>query len=300
LSSPFTYKYFTSHDSLKIRYGYTEIKGAQSKGVILLLHGRAEFMEKYNEIVIEFNKRGYNVISFDWRGQGLSGRQTENRKKGYVKNFNDYLLDLKILFDKFVLPKKQTVYLLSHSMGGHIGLRFLHDYPDLVKKAVFASPMFDIKTFLFSRLVTRAVTQKACDAGFSEYFVLGGKKYDSTNSNIKKNILSHDFEKLSIQANEIVKNPDLAIGGATWGWLNAAYNSIDILMEKDYVSSIKTPTLIFNAKKDKLVRKESQEQISTRLPDCSYISINNAFHEIMFEKQDIRDIFWDRFYKFIS
>ncbi|MCK5097709.1 MAG: alpha/beta hydrolase, partial [Desulfobacteraceae bacterium] len=225
MQTPFTYNYFTSHDSIKLRYGYTDIKEFNSKGLVLLLHGRAEFMEKYNEVAIFLNSKGYDVISFDWRGQGLSEREIDNRKKGYVKDFNDYLLDLKIFFDKIIGHKNKDIFLLSHSMGGHIGLRFLHDYPNLIKKAVFASPMFDIKTFLFSRLITRALTKKACDAGFSKYYVLGGKKYDSKNSNLKKNILSHDFKKLSIQANEIEKNPDLALGGATWGWLNAAYKS---------------------------------------------------------------------------
>ncbi len=300
MQTPFTYSYFTSHDSLKIRYGYTDIKEFNSKGIILLLHGRAEFIEKYNQIALFLNNKGYDVISFDWRGQGLSERETNNRKKGYVKDFNDYLLDLKLLFDKIVHSKNKDVFLLSHSMGGHIGLRFLHDYPNYIKKAVLASPMCDIKTFLFSGLLTRALTQKACNAGFSEYFVLGGKKYDSTQSKLKKNILSHDFKKLSIQANEIEKNPDLALGGATWGWLNAAYKSIDILLQKNYGSNIKTPVLIVNAQKDKLVSKTSQEKIYNRLPTCSYVSIKNSFHEIMFEKKDIRDTFWKHFDRFID
>ncbi|MCK5312660.1 MAG: alpha/beta hydrolase [Desulfobacteraceae bacterium] len=300
MQTPFIYNYFTSHDSLKIRYGYTDIKELNSKGIILLLHGRAEFIEKYNEVAIFLNNKGYDVISFDWRGQGLSERQTDNRKKGYVKDFNDYLLDLKFFFETIIKPKNKDIFLLSHSMGGHIALRFLHDYPHFIKKAVFASPMFDIKTFLFSRVITRALTQKACKAGFSEYFVLGGKKYDSTHSKLKKNILSHDFKKFSIQANEIEKNPDLALGGATWGWLNAAYKSIDIVMEDDYGSTITTPVLIINAQKDKLVRKKSQEKIYNRLPICSYVSIENAFHEIMFETKEIRDTFWSHFDRFIN
>ncbi|MCK5099035.1 MAG: alpha/beta hydrolase, partial [Desulfobacteraceae bacterium] len=80
---------------MKIRYGYTDIKEKNLKGLVLLLHGRAEFMEKYKEIVSSLNNKGYDVISFDWRGQGLSARETDNRQKGYVKDFNDYLLDLK-------------------------------------------------------------------------------------------------------------------------------------------------------------------------------------------------------------
>ena len=300
MQNSFIYKYFTTHDSLKIRYGYTDIKEKNLKGLVLLLHGRAEFMEKYKEIVVFLNNKGYDVISFDWRGQGLSARETDNRQKGYVKDFNDYLLDLKLFFDKIIKPKNQNLVLLSHSMGGHIGLRFLHDYPNLVKKAVFVSPMFNIKTYLFPKFITKTITQKACHAGFSEYFVLGGKKYDSTRSNQKKNILTHDFKKFSIQAKEIKKNPDLALGGVTWAWLNAAYQSIDIISKNGYTSTIKTPVLIVNAQKDKLVKRSSQKKTADSLPIGSFVSIKNAFHEIMFEKQDIQDIFWEKFDKFID
>jgi lysophospholipase len=293
------YDYFISHDSLKLRYGYTEAK-ENKKGLVLLLHGRAEFIEKYKDIVIELDRKGFNVITIDWRGQGLSDREIVDREKGYVKNFNDYLLDLKLFFDEIIIPKKQPVYMLSHSMGGHIGLRFLHNYPNIVKRAIFVSPMFNIKTFSVSRQITQTITKIACASGFSEYFVFGGKRYDSTRSNPNKNIFSHDALKFNIQADEIKKNPDLALGGVTWGWLNAAYNSIDILLKKNYVSTINTPVLIINAQKDKLVKQSSQKKIHQRLPFCTYVSIKNAYHEILFEKQEIRDIFWNNFDKFTS
>ena len=300
MKTPFKYNYFTTYDFLKIRYGYTDIKKNNSKGLILILHGRAEFIEKYNEIAIFLNNKGYDVVSLDWRGQGLSEREIDNRHKGYVKDFNDYLVDLKFFFDKILQQVNQNIYLLAHSMGGHIGLRFLHDYTNNIKKAVFASPMFDIKTILFSKTITQAIVQKACDTGLSEHFVLGGKKYRSKKFTFKKNILSHDIKKFSIQANEIKKNPDLALGGATWGWLNAAYKSIDLILKEDYASTIKTPILIVNAQKDKLVKRSSQEKISNWIPNSSFVSMKNAFHEILFEKKEIRDNFWNHFDNFID
>ncbi|MCP3900486.1 MAG: alpha/beta hydrolase [Desulfobacteraceae bacterium] len=300
MQNPLKYNYFKSHDSLNLRYGYTETCKDKSKGLILLLHGRAEFIEKYNEIIIHLVNKGFDVFTLDWRGQGLSDRETANRQKGYVKDFNDYLLDLKLFFDKIIKPKSQPIFMLSHSMGGHIGLRFLHDYPNIITKSVFVSPMFNIKTFLVSRLVTQAVAKITCMSGFSENFVFGGKKYDSTKSNSKNNIFSHDSIKFNRQADEIKKNPDLALGGITWGWLNAALNSINILLQKDYVTTINTPVLIINAQRDKLVKRSSQKNIYKRLPNCTYVSIKGAYHEILFEKKDFRDIFWNNFDKFID
>ena len=44
------------------------------KGTLLVLPGRAEFIEKYFEVVSEARARGFAVAMIDWRGQGLSER----------------------------------------------------------------------------------------------------------------------------------------------------------------------------------------------------------------------------------
>ena len=40
------------------------------KGTVVLLQGRAEFIEKYFETVRDLRARGFAVATFDWRGQG--------------------------------------------------------------------------------------------------------------------------------------------------------------------------------------------------------------------------------------
>src|SRR5438876_12436703 len=64
------------------------------KGTVCLFPGRAEFIEKYFETVRDLRARGFAVAMFDWRGQGLSERALRNPRKGYVRSFNDYGLDL--------------------------------------------------------------------------------------------------------------------------------------------------------------------------------------------------------------
>jgi len=64
------------------------------KGTVCVFQGRAEFIEKYFEVVRELRQRGFAVVAFDWRGQGHSGRQVRNPRKGHVRRFADYRLDL--------------------------------------------------------------------------------------------------------------------------------------------------------------------------------------------------------------
>ena len=57
------------------------------KGTVVLLQGRAEYIEKYYETVRDLQSRGFAVATFDWRGQGLSDRALADRQKGHVRSF---------------------------------------------------------------------------------------------------------------------------------------------------------------------------------------------------------------------
>ena len=68
-------------DGVSIRYAHWQAVKRPSKGTILILTGRTEFIEKYFETVNDFRKRGFGVLVFDWRGQGGSERMLDNPKK---------------------------------------------------------------------------------------------------------------------------------------------------------------------------------------------------------------------------
>ena len=74
------------------------------KGTVVLMQGRAEFIEKYFETVRDLRARGFAVATFDWRGQGLSDRRLSDRHKGYVRNFGNYITDLEAVMEQVVLP----------------------------------------------------------------------------------------------------------------------------------------------------------------------------------------------------
>ena len=92
----------------------------RSKGTVCLLQGRAEFIEKYFEVVRELKNRDFAVVTFDWRGQGLSGRVLADRRKGYVENFRQYDTDLET-----VMTEVSAVMLRSavHRSGAFDGRR---------------------------------------------------------------------------------------------------------------------------------------------------------------------------------
>ena len=86
---------------------------------MVVLQGRAEFIEKYFETVRDLRARGFAVATFDWRGQGLSDRALSDRHKGYVRNFSNYITDLEAMMEQVVMPDcPPPFFALAHSMGG--------------------------------------------------------------------------------------------------------------------------------------------------------------------------------------
>jgi len=291
------YNFMATSDNQHIRYGIWYSRNQIKRGSVVLLNGRKEFMEKYAETIRELNQRGFNVYSFDWRGQGLSSRMLANRHKGFIKNYDNYLDDLNLFISKIVQPEvTSSLIILSHSMGAHIALRFIHDHPKLVDKAVLVSPMIDILTSPLPGWFVRLIAWIAIKAGLDHSYIIGSGDY--TVEKFKDNRLTSDPERFMDENKAIVENPDLALGGPTYGWLSATFESIDILTKPDFAEKITTPILIASAGCDRVVSIKAQKTICALLPNCRFAEITGARHEIFKETDAVRSIFWDEFDRF--
>lgn len=291
------YNFITTYDNQQIRYGVWYSYNDKKRGSVILLNGRKEFMEKYAETIRELNQRGFDVYSLDWRGQGLSSRILANRHKGFIKTYDNYLNDLDRFVSKIVRPEATIpLIILSHSMGGHIALRFMHEHPELVDKAVLVSPMIDILTSPLPGWLVRVIAWGAIKAGLDHSYIIGSGDY--TVEKFKDNRLTSDPARFRDEHKAIVENPGLALGGPTYGWLSATFESIDILTEPDFAKKISTPILIASAGCDRVVSIKAQKTICSLLPNCRFVEITGARHEIFKETDALRSIFWDAFDRF--
>ena len=292
-----TYDFMITSDQRCLRYGIWHIPNERRKGSILLLGGRSEFLEKYSETVGELNQKGFDVYSFDWRGQGLSSRMLANRHKGFIDNYDVYLNDLHLFFNTIVKPDSiHPLIIVAHSMGGHLALRFLHDHPGTVDMAVLTAPMIDIFSSNLSRWFIKQVARIAVKAGLSHAYAIGSGDYKDGKFN--GNNLTSDPVRFMDAINAIKKNPDLALGGVTYGWLSASLASIDILNQSGYAAKITTPILMMSAGEDKIVSINAQNKICQSLPKCRFVRIPGARHEILKETDAVRWIVWREFERF--
>lgn len=293
--------YFTAPDGAIIRYAVNTGAVTAAAATIVLLGGRSEFIEKYEDTIEALSRRNYRVYTMDWRGQGLSSRLLKDRHKGHIESFRQYLNDLHFFMETFVRPNAAgPVIFLAHSMGAHIVLRFLIEQSPPAAAAVLVSPMIHIRTFPLPRALAGRLAKLAVRAGLAGCYIPGEGPYQPGGKRFKNNPLTSDRERFMEEHRKIAQNPDLAIGGVTWGWLAAAMQSIDRLLSESAGETFKTPVLIIGGSADRVVSLPAMRHICRRLPECRLVMISRARHEILNEAASVRRLFWQEFDRFIE
>ena len=114
------------------------------KGTLCVFPGRAEFIEKYFEVVRDARARGFAVAILDWRGQGLSERALSNARKGHVFDFSEYDRDLESFVKEIVLPDcPPPLFALGHSMGAAVVIRSAQHGRRWFDRIVLTGPMIN-------------------------------------------------------------------------------------------------------------------------------------------------------------
>jgi lysophospholipase len=293
--------YFTASDGTTIRNGLWSPESKNPRGSIVLLGGRKEFLEKYAETASDLNQRGFAVFGFDWRGQGLSSRMLPDRLKGFVRHYDDYVKDLTDFFQRVVQPEAvRPIYVLAHSMGGHVALRYLHRQPAGIDKAILVAPMLDINTKPFPPWLVRGLAWLGRHIGLEEALVPGSDKRTHFDRPFEGNVLTADPRRFAMEKNAVVQNPDLALGGVTFAWLTATFASIAHIQRPGFLEGVQTPVLMVAAEADRVVSVAAQKSACRRLPNCRLLIIADARHEILMEIDAIRSRFWEAFDAFIA
>ncbi len=302
--------YVTAADGTRLRYAHWRTPNEQRQGSILYLNGRTEFIEKTTDVYGILCRSGLDVWTFDWRGQGLSTRALADPEKGHVTDYQHYLDDLdQVIRDVSDLGSTSGKrILLAHSMGGHIGLRHLHDRPEFFDCAVFSAPMIDIAV---NNAPLRMVTRTLIALGLGERYAPGTKGFrfifenpddPSDNGTLDDyrqrrktfDILTQDAKKFMEIQRHIRINPALALGGPTAGWLDATFRSINHTWAPGYAEAIDTPVLMVAGGRDRVVDNARQEAMTKRLPNGQFHMIDNAAHELLVECDDVRSDFLER------
>ncbi len=287
-------------DGVKIRTARWILPPHEVHGTVVLVQGRTEFIEKYFEVVGELLARGFSVVTFDWRGQGLSSRQLPERLKGHVRDFSEFDADLAAVITRIVREHGTKPYhALAHSMGGNVLLRYLHDFPHEFERAVMTAPMLAVETAPFPGWLARTMATCSTAAGGRNAFVFGGAQQDPMAQVFESNGVTSDEGRFARQMACLNAEPRLALGAPTFGWLEAAFRSMELVASEEFAQGIETPLLLIGAAHDQIVQPGADLTLIRRIKRGMYVMLK-AEHEIMMERDEIRRAFWACFDPFIG
>ncbi len=283
----------------------TRLRAAHWPGpgpVILLLNGRTEFMEKHAEAVGRLTGRGYEVWSMDWRGQGRSDRLLADPVPNHVRSFADYLADLDALIAA-ARPglRGRRLTALGISMGGHVALRHAAAYPGVIERLVLCAPMVDFPRPRWARgHAVQAIASLNCLVpGRAGRIGPGTRKLPDPARPFADNPLTSDPVRFAADL-AWLREPGLAVGGATWGWLRAATQSIATLRRPGVADRITAPALALLAGQDRIVDNEAARRFFARLPGATLVEIPGARHELLREQDAVQDQVWAAFDRFMA
>ena len=269
------------------------------KGTLCVFPGRAEFIEKYFEVVRDARARGFAVTVLDWRGQGLSERALPDARKGYVHDFSEYDRDLEAFVKEVVLPDcPPPLFALGHSMGAAVLLRSTYQGQRWFDRIVLSGPMIDIAGAAGSR-VARVSARFMRLIGFGSSYVPGGGGTAINTLPFPGNNLTSDPVRYARTVAILEAEPSLGIGSPTVAWLDAAFKTMNEFAEPTYPSRLRQPLLLVAAGQDKVVSTPATAAFAQRLRAGSHLVIPGARHEILMEQDRYREQFWAAFDAFV-
>ena len=93
--------------------------------------------------------------------------------------------------------------------------------------------------------------------------------------------------------------PALGLGDPTIGWVNAAFRQMKRFEAPEYARAIRTPILVFEAGRENVVSNPALERFVQNLNNGALVPIAGAKHELLMERDDLREQFWRAFDAFI-
>jgi lysophospholipase len=292
--------YIDVRKGLRLRYASWQPVLRERRGTVCIFPGRAEFIEKYFEVVGELRRRGFAVAVLDWRGQGGSSRLTRNPLRGHIDDFAQYEEDLSHFMKAVVLPDcPAPYYALGHSMSAMVLFSAAVKRGCWFTRMILSAPMIKIAGLPLSEGICRNLTDGLTMFGFGKRVVPGDKEKFRQIQPFEGNTLTSDRERFLRNLSVLQAAPELAIEAPTVGWLKAALEAIHRVNSEKFAPRIRVPVLMLAASDDQIVDSKATEGLAIRLRAGSQIVLRGARHEILQERDPIREQFWAAFDAFV-
>lgn len=226
--STLTASTLTAADGIVLHVVHHRLEPARAR--VLIVHGYAEHLGRYDALAFELLAAGYEPHRFDLRGHGRS----QDEPRGHVDAFETYRRDLGEVLaavEARAAAPAPPLFLLGHSLGGLIVLDHALHHPAAAAGLVLSSPYLGL-------------------AGSARTLVAGLVAHASPlaprlqlPSGLAADGLSHDPSVV-----EAYRDDPLIFGTVTPGWLHEVRSAQRRVLAR--AGEIKAPTLLLLGEDD--------------------------------------------------
>lgn len=288
----------STRDGARLRFARWRPTVKPVRGTVLLVQGRAEFIERYFETVAELRRRGFHVLAFDWRGQGGSQRFVARGRKGHVGWLRHYEADLALAMAQMREELPGPWFVLAHSMGAALCLDAARRGALPVARLVALAPMLDLTIIANPKSASRLASLLFW-LGLGRAFVPGGGETAIATKPFEGNRLTGDPARYARNSELSAQARHLSIGDPTIAWVRTAFQLMGRLAAPGAAREVRVPTLVIAAGRDPIVSTPAIERFAAGLKTGQALVLSQARHEILMESDPIRAQFWAAFDAFI-
>ena len=253
----------TTVDGFALRVVNHRLPGARAR--VLIVHGYAEHLGRYDELVGVLLDHGFEPHRFDLRGHGESGYAP----RGHVDSFEHYRLDLARVLAAVEArsgDQEGPLFLFGHSLGGLIVLDHALSSRSSIAGLILSSPYLaatGIARPLLADLVGRV-------SPFAPKLQL--------DSGLDADDLSHDPEVV-----EAYRSDPLVFGTVTPGWLHEVHEAQHRVLSR--AGEIRTPTLLLLGEDDPVAAPRRALDLFSQLgaTDKEHFVYPGFLHEVFNE-----------------
>lgn len=281
-----TISHWTAPDGFALRR--FDWPATQPRGAILFQGGRGDIFEKYLELFAHLHAAGWSVASFDWRGQGGSGRLTPSQFIGDIDDFATYIADLGAFWADWVRGTPAPHVVVGHSMGGHLVLRALAEAAIAPRAAVLVAPMIGLHSPLGAVLGERMARWIGGRGDPARAAWKGNERPATTQT--RQQLLTHDKDRYDDELWWQSARPELMMGAPSWRWVARAFESTRAQRDDPALARIAVPVLMIVAEDDKLVSPRAALAVAAKIPGTRVLRLGReSAHEVLREADGVRD-----------
>lgn len=252
---------FTGAQGRRIAWRAWEIDPDRARGVVVIAHGFGEHSARYSHVGERLRHEGYAAYALDHNGHGRS-----EGRRGRI-SFVDAVADLDRLVDLAAGQHvDRPVFLLGHSMGGSLALRYALAHGDRLTGLVVSGPLVQVEGRPAAKLLGR---------------LLGAVAPSAPVARLDPNLISRDPEVVRAYVEDPLVHHDPLPAATVSEFLRHAAT-----LPED-VPGITVPTLLMYGTADRLCDPRGAELVSERIgaADLTSIPYEGLHHEIFNEPE---------------